>query len=67
MQYAYVRCMDGHYYLLTDNPRCPLDGSLTRAAEQVLPMLGAIAGRLSLPLTRSLKRASLTTRWLPSL
>ncbi len=48
MRYAYVRCMDGHYYLLTDNPRCPLDGSLTRAAEQVLPMLGAIAGRLSL-------------------
>lgn len=48
MRHAYVRCMDGHYYLLTDNPNCPLDGSLTPAAERVFPMLVATADRLSL-------------------
>ncbi len=40
--------MDGHYYLLTDNPCCPLDGSLSAAAEQVLPALGQVGDRLSL-------------------
>jgi hypothetical protein len=34
--------------VLTDNPNCPLDGSLTPAAEQVLPMLAENPDRPSL-------------------
>jgi hypothetical protein len=41
--------MDQHYYPLRDNPNCPLDGSRSVAADEVLPILPRLAGSLSLP------------------
>lgn len=40
-----MQCMDGHYYVLQDNPACPLDGSTLRGEEQVLACVQAGAER----------------------
>jgi hypothetical protein len=40
--------MDQHYYLVTHNPSCPLDGSRAAAAEQVVSALPHVAEPLNL-------------------
>lgn len=43
MRYVFVRCLDGHYFLASANPTCPLDGSFSDVAEDVARLLPTIS------------------------
>lgn len=40
--------MDGHYFLVNDNPHCPLDGSRSKAAEDIARLLDTIGEPVTL-------------------
>ena len=48
VRHVFVRCMDGHYFLVSDNPHCPLDGSLSEAAEDIMRLLPTMGEGLTL-------------------
>ena len=47
MRAVYVRCMDGHYFVMRTSPHCPQDGSAANVADAVLAALALVKGELT--------------------
>ena len=48
VRYVFVRGMDGHYFLVSDNPHCPLDGSYSEAAANITRLLPTVGEGVTL-------------------
>jgi hypothetical protein len=48
VRHVFVRCMDGHYFLVADNAFCPIDGAYSESAEHIVRLLPTIGDGVTL-------------------